>query len=242
MRIFQITDLHIARIGQETINNIDVWGKFKAALAKAVEVKPDLLVISGDLCYQEGELEIYQCIKIHLDDSGLDYLVIAGNHDDSTLVSKIFQSRLNKETGESYYIKHFPQGDIIFLDSVKKIFSEQQWQWFSKQVAQQKPSLIFTHHPPVIVGTPFMDRNHCFLQMDKFAKVAETSNDSLSIFCGHYHVERVVHQKNMTIFVTPSTMVQINGAEEEYTLDHDRTGYRIIDWDGVLMQTYVGYI
>ncbi len=67
MRIIQLTDLHIAEIGETTILNIDVRAKFKSVLAEAKRLAPDLLVVTGDLCYQSGEKSIYQWVKRELD-------------------------------------------------------------------------------------------------------------------------------------------------------------------------------
>lgn len=242
MRIFQITDPHIVSIGRETINNIDVWGKFKVVLAKAKENKPDLLVISGDLCYAHGEQKIYRRIKQELETTGLNYLVIAGNHDDATMMANVFGLPLNNETGECYYAKEYDEGRMLFLDSVKKTFSEQQWAWFTTQISKGDPMLIFTHHPPCIAGSPFMDKNHCFLEAEKFRAISLKSKKPLNVFCGHYHQERTINMPNMTVFVTPSTMVQINIFQEEYTLAQEQAGYRVINWDGIAVQTSVLYV
>ena len=88
MKIIQITDLHIDK-ENEYPYDIDVRRNFKRVLNAARRQKPDHLVISGDLCYQDGETEIYEWIKLQLDNSKIPYDIIAGNHDDSHMLSLI---------------------------------------------------------------------------------------------------------------------------------------------------------
>ena len=242
MRIIQITDIHIAKLGQDTIQNIDVWGKFQHVLAEAKTFNPDLLVISGDLCYQEGQVEIYRWVKTQLDKTGIDYLVIAGNHDDSVMMADVFGLPLNQETRESYYAKTYEVGQIIFLDTAKKGLSPKQWHWFGEQLALSSPTLIMMHHPPVLAQTEFMDTNHRFLQRTEFAEALSGKNKHFSVFCGHYHVERTILKADFNVFITPSSMAQIDGSKAEYSLDHLHPGYRIIDWDKESLNTQVRYL
>ena len=89
MRIVQLTDLHIGLENEDTYG-VDVRHNFLQILDKAKAQRPDLLVISGDLCYRDGDARIYEWIKGHLDQSGLPYEVMSGNHDDPVLLARSF--------------------------------------------------------------------------------------------------------------------------------------------------------
>ncbi|MEZ4984156.1 MAG: hypothetical protein R2795_03820 [Saprospiraceae bacterium] len=75
MRLIQLTDLHIAEAGISPYD-IDVRGNFIEALEQLRTISFDLLVISGDLCYDVGTLSTYQYIKETLADYGYPYTVI----------------------------------------------------------------------------------------------------------------------------------------------------------------------
>jgi len=242
MRIVQLTDLHIAKIGEKTILDIDVWGKFQRVLAKAKKMRPDLLVVSGDLCYQSGEKNIYQWVKNELDQSDIQYLVIAGNHDDSALMATIFGLPLQEKTEECYYAKDFESGKILFLDSAKATFSERQWKWLEGELAIDVPILIFIHHPPVLAQAPFMDENYSFKEMERFAEALTQNSNIIPVFCGHYHTERFVQSKHFNVFITPSTMAQIDAENPEYALEHLTPGFRVIDWGGEHVNTFIEYL
>ena len=93
MRIVQLTDLHVGLEGEDTYG-VDVRQNFLQILEKVKAETPDLLVISGDLCYHQGDAQIYEWIKGHLDQIDIPYEVMSGNHDDPQLLAKAFQEPL----------------------------------------------------------------------------------------------------------------------------------------------------
>ncbi len=241
MRIIQITDLHIAEVGYSTVLDIDVRGKFKSVLAEAKKQQPDLLVLSGDLCYDVGNKAVYQWIKHELDQSGLNYQVMPGNHDDSVMMAKVFKMPWQENTKESFSSIQYTVGKVLFLDSAKAALSEDQWSWLEQELRTEQSILLFMHHPPLLAQTPFMDNHYSFKEMDRFAEVLAQKNN-ISVFCGHYHTERFVQSNHFNVFITPSTMAQIDPEKPEYALGHLTPGFRVIDWDGEEVITYVRYL
>ena len=70
MRIVQITDLHVGREGEETYG-VDVRANFRKILQAARQWRPEYLVLSGDLCYRDGDVAIYHWIREQLDELGI---------------------------------------------------------------------------------------------------------------------------------------------------------------------------
>jgi Icc protein len=89
MRVIQITDLHIGQEGEDTYF-VDVRENFRRIIAAVQERRPNYLVLSGDLCYSQGDLSIYAWVKEWVDQLKIPYEVIAGNHDDSKLLTEAF--------------------------------------------------------------------------------------------------------------------------------------------------------
>jgi len=83
-----------------------------------------------------------------------------------------------------------------------------------------------------------MDNHYSFKEMGKFAKVLETAQHGLQklrflpIFCGHYHLEKYIQTDSFHVFITPSTMAQIDGSNPKYTISHLTPAYRTINWNG----------
>ena len=98
------------------------------------------------------------------------------------------------------------------------------------------------HHPPAICGVPYMDLNHSFKQIDRFQKLVKSIGKHIEVFCGHYHVDKVIEVSNMRIHITPSTFFQIRDDIEEFGVDHYRIGYRLMDLNGLDLSHEVVYL
>ncbi len=102
MRIIHLTDLHIGKAGEDT-RGVDVRANFQTLLASIRPLKPDHIIITGDLCYREGNLDIYRWIKLQLDHNKIPYDVIAGNHDDSALLAVAFEQTAFLQEGTLFF-------------------------------------------------------------------------------------------------------------------------------------------
>jgi Icc protein len=74
-----------------------------------------------------------------------------------------------------------------------------------------------------------MDNNHSFKQNERFQSLVQGIGKGVEIFCGHYHVDKIVELPNMRIHITPSTFFQIRDDIEDFGVDHYRIGYRLLD-------------
>ena len=226
MKLIQITDLHIGTDGEDTYG-IDVRKNFLDVLEAVKNEKPDHVIISGDLCLMEGQSEVYEWIKGHLDASNLTYEVQSGNHDDPVLIAKCF----GLETTENhiFYKKKIGEKNILFLDTTHYHLPDNQLVWLENELKKLDEELIlFIHHPPLKSGVPFMDNKHYLKNMEAVQTVLFEYPHPIHIFCGHYHVDKVVQQKNLTVYITPACYFQIDYRETDFKVDHMRIGYREI--------------
>ena len=70
MRIIQLTDLHLGREGDDS-HGVDVRQNFLNLLEKIPAYDADELIITGDLCLNEGDVIVYQWIYEQLEPLGL---------------------------------------------------------------------------------------------------------------------------------------------------------------------------
>lgn len=231
MKIIQITDLHIGREGELPVG-LDVRGNFAAILEKAAAMKPDYLVLSGDLSFHDGDPEACEWVRSLVVPLGIPFEVIPGNHDDPAGLARIFgYEKEDFHQGELYFFRKWGPQTVLFLDTSRGEMSSVQWQWLETQLAgwDSPLALIFMHHPPVPAGVPFMDQKYPFLQIQAFERLVQKYPLSYQVFCGHYHVEKTVAHRNGNVFITPSTFFQIAQHTDALAIDHTRPAFRAID-------------
>lgn len=235
MRIFQITDLHIGR-AEERPFEVNVRDNFLQILDEMSQHSYDLLVISGDLCLEDGDADIYHWIKAQLQERQLNYLIIPGNHDDSELMVNCFGLPDQLKDNFFFYLEA-PNPPVLFLNSGPGTVSTPQVKSLEQHLALiDAPACLFMHHPPLPMGVPYMDNNHAIKAADPMLEVLSAHPHPITIFTGHYHVEKSLRWKNLDIHITPSCFFQINWREQDFSVDHHRCAFRWIEWDGARLE------
>lgn len=241
MKIIQITDLHLGTKDQRPYD-IDVRKNFTDILREVRTEEPDHLVISGDLCFDMGDPTIYKWVKNRLALQKFPWSIITGNHDDTKMLSDVFEFDHLLTDDELFFAKKIGKTTCLFLDTAKGFCREAQLNWLRRQLRNHKKELIlFMHHPPIKVGMPFMDSKHAFKDIKTLKPLLLEYPSNLHIFCGHYHIDKTVRLKNLTINVTPSCFYQLNQQSPEFKVDHHRIGMRVIEVTGESVRSYVRY-
>ena len=235
MRIAQITDIHIGG-ARECPHQIDCRAQFRATLDAVNLQEPDVIVLTGDLCFRDPEGEAYSWIASQLSALPCDVIIQAGNHDSQQSMRKYFDIPYHIATDEIYSLAEWEGHQVFFLDTARGVMSATQYDWLAEHIATPAPRVIFfMHHPPVYCGVPHMDVRYAFQQIPEFQQFVSGIDAEIIVYCGHYHVERTLIMPGQTIYITPSTFFQINAWQEEFAIDHHRPGYRMIELteDGV---------
>ena len=242
MRIIQITDLHVGKEGEET-RGIDVRDNFLRIKEEIIRLRPDHLVISGDLCFRSGDKEVYNWIRSHLDSLPIPYDLISGNHDDPVLLAEAFDRSDLLKNNELYFSRTINDQPFLFLDTTTGIVSETQRSWLAEQLTgNAQPMVIFMHHPPLLGGVPFMDSKHSLRNRTEIQQILFNYLHPINIFTGHYHVEKTIHTRNILVHITPSCYFQIDQDSEEFRVDHHRIGLRDIQIDADTIKHTVRYL
>lgn len=238
MRIVQITDLHVGHAGEDTYG-VDVRANFLKIKAAIEDLQPDHLVLSGDLCYRTGQRDIYDWIRDHLNQLDIPYDLISGNHDDPVLMAEAFGIMELLKNKELYFSRTIHGRPFLFLDTTTGVVSETQLMWLRNQLAAlSQPLVIFMHHPPLFADVPFMDGKHALKNQEAIQEVFFAYDNQITVFTGHYHVEKTIRKNNVVVHITPSCFFQIDQHSQEFKVDHHRIGLREIHWvDGTIMNT-----
>lgn len=242
-RIAHITDLHIT--SNNTLNNgIDVRQNFVNVLnSVTADGNIDLIVIGGDICHKVTDLEVLNWVKSQLDNTGIRYRIIPGNHDESKVLAQVFDLENEMEDDRLFFWDELDFGKIFYLDTSTGELPMHQLAWVDEECGKSyQKFLLFMHHPPVNANVPFMDEHHALGNMNQVQKILRNINNIQGIFCGHYHNERTVRLYNHMVMITPSTYAQFDDSESELKLIPSPIGWRKIIWDGSYLNTFVKYL
>lgn len=230
MRIAFITDPHIGEAGEKP-QGVDVRQNFLQALAHLEHIRPNCLVIGGDICNADGDRATYIWAKELLSALPFPYYIIAGNHDDARLMADVFDKTHNLEGDELYYALPLDGYPALFLDSSRGQFSSKQWAWLREYLRALRDNnvLVFMHHPPLPADVVFMDAHDPFRQSEQFLDLVRDLPCHVTVVCGHYHVEKVVQRGNLLTLVSPSTFYQLKQDSPGFAVDNYRIGIREIN-------------
>ena len=231
LRVAHLTDTHIPQEG-ELIKELNSREKFTRTLNQLTKENLDLIILTGDLTHPEGDQEAYEWIRDQLEQTGIHYLIVPGNHDDPSMMQEIFNLKDMPPKVILTGAVAMKGESLLFLDSSSARLDIKQKLWFSRELATQpRDCLLFMHHPPCLCDVPFMDVNYPYRTSGLFLSTVKESGKNLTIFCGHYHVEKTVLLEDpaVVVHITPPTLGCLDPNSREYTLKDPRTGWRLIE-------------
>jgi Icc protein len=242
MKIIQLTDLHLAEAGVNPYE-IDVRGNFIRALDTITAHHFDLLVISGDICYDVGQAPTYHWVRAELNARNIPYALIPGNHDDTNMMIDCFDLHHAAQAGQLFYtIIGDADECLIFLDSSSQSLSHLQLDFLRQQLlTYRQPVCLFIHHPPLPMGVPFMDTKHALRQPQPLLDILAAHPYPITVFSGHYHGEKSVRWRNVDAHITPSCFYQIDWKLADFAVDHTRIAYRHIVFEAEKLTHAVVY-
>lgn len=237
LRIWQITDTHCYAEDSSRL----VWSplpvypnqSLSRVLSYLAAQSGHALVISGDLA-QEEVAATYQCLNHLLDFFPAPVYVLPGNHDTPALM------RLELTSQNVHFVPQAQLGvwHLLFLDSSRPLYSEgylsttqlQALENSLKQIPVDQHVLLFLHHHPVTIGSPWMD--HMGLQHpEKLWELLTAFPQVKAVGFGHIHAEftgSVSNQqgKPIAVYGTPATCVQLTHDETRLGFKHNQPGWR----------------
>jgi Icc protein len=238
LKIGQISDAHIGR-DSNPVQEIDVRENFLTAYNSDSMRNLDLLVLSGDLA-DDAEPGAYSFIADIIKDSKVPVCIIPGNHDNLKVMEKFFDLKGKVHNGKCYYRYDIDGRSIFFLDSANGTVSSEQLSWLEKETAKVDGEvLLFLHHPPCHCDHKFMDLRYSLQNMDEVQATLAKIKNLKHIFVGHYHSEMTVQLEEKTVYVTPSTQMQIDPNISVFCLSSAAPRWRVIEWGENFLETKV---
>lgn len=223
--IAQISDLHIKPKGTLAYGRVDTAKALERCVAtlNALRPRPDLVVISGDLV-DTPLAEEYDLLKQLLAPLELPFVGVPGNHDSRDLMRAAFpQAAYASASGALDQLVTVKGLDLLLLDSSvpgqphgELEAATLQWLDDTLSASQERPALIFLHHPPFIAGIWHMDRQN-LLNADLLAPIVKRHPRVQLVATGH------VHRATLTMFAgRPATICPAPNHAVDLDLGHLR--------------------
>lgn len=223
--------MHLFQDVNTRLLGVNTWDSFSAvlALAQKQHPKPDMMLLTGDLAQDESmqayqhltqSLGVYQCPKYG----------IPGNHDNESYLIEVFHE--HHMQGNRQII--IDQWNIILLNTqevgeVEGLLSDEQLNFLDHCLGEypEHHTLIFMHHPPVKVGSAWLDRL-MLSNAEAFWKVLDPFHHVKGIICGHVHQESFTEKKGIKIYTSPSTCFQFARNQDKFGVEPLLPGYRMV--------------
>ena len=231
-QIVQITDTHLVGVDGPHLLEHDTRASFSRMREYLLEhhANCERLIVTGDLVHDEGE-EVYQEFYEALAPWHDRLRVIPGNHDTREPMQRVFSSVIRDDQQSVSFLDELNGWTLIGLDtliegSVEGDLAGDQWVWLRATVSEASgPIAIFMHHPPVFVGSQWVDQLS-LVSLGVFANLVEEFQHIKLVVCGHVHQEFSTQVFQADVFTTPSTSVQFLPNATDFAVDSTAPGLR----------------
>lgn len=237
----QITDLHLGN--EAHTSGTDVWAVWPRLRDAVLEQEPDLVVITGDICIDQGDRQVYEKINESLSEIHIPFRVIPGNHDSPKMMREVFKFPTSIDKNELFWSENLKDKTLIFLDSTSGEISRRQLTWLGNLLSETEDTpLIFMHHPPCLCRVPYMDRHYPLQNIEDVQTVLMASQKHPVIISGHYHVEKTIHLGFSTVHLGPSPFFTIDERVQEFLTRDVPPGYVVLEVGGERVYRSVRYL
>lgn len=197
MKVIQISDFHLRGDGKLSFQKADTMKALHQTIDYFCSMKdyelPEFFVVTGDLS-EGGTREGYEFMREGLRKLPRPVYIVPGNHDKRDFFLEMFTEETPvKEDIKPYIcytIDEYPVR-VIIIDTSKPSchsggLSDRVAEWLEERITEypEKPTLVFTHHPPFVTGLPAMDEG--FDQADRLAQILN-KHENVTLCCGHMH-------------------------------------------------------
>ncbi|MCA3228610.1 MAG: phosphodiesterase [Burkholderiales bacterium] len=247
MLLCQFSDPHVVVV--PPAGRVDTARHLAAAVAQvnAMAVRPDVLLLTGDLTDNGTEAE-YGLLAQLLAPLQIPVLLLPGNHDDRGALQAAFPQMpwLRGAGGFVQYVVEDLPLRIVVLDTTVPgeeggHLCEQRLQWLDRTLAASaRPTVIAQHHPPVATGLVCMDRVALANGADEEAIIRRHPQVE-RVVCGHLHRNVFARFGGTLVSVCPSTERQLQlslAPDAPLAMGPDASAFQLHRWDGARLSTH----
>jgi len=229
LQLIQITDTHFGADPDWLIRGVNPRDTLACVLesAHADLQNTDLILATGDLS-EDGSDASYQALNRIFGKLSIPVMPLPGNHDLPERLSTCLNA--SNMIHQGYQIPGNWQ--IITLNSVRPDhvggqLAPDQLHWLQQrlQAEPERHALIALHHPPVEIGSRWMDEI-MLTSANELFKILDQHRQVRAVIWGHIHQEYSSIRNNVMLLGAPSSCIQFKPAQDAFALDTTRPAYR----------------
>lgn len=230
--VAQITDTHLfAESNQGTMYGVQTNKSFLTVLDKLGQLKPqpDLLLLTGDISQDETP-ESYQHLASLLSPLNIPTYWVAGNHDRLPIMEQVLNSApISPAKSWEMGGWHFFLLNTNVPGCVYGQVSPESLTWLESQLKMlgNQPVLIALHHPPVKINSEWMDKISLH-DSEPLLKIINHYPQIKIVISGHVHQEFETKINGVCYLTTPSTCIQFEPQNPEFSIDKKLPGLRLL--------------
>ncbi|MEO1247696.1 MAG: metallophosphoesterase [Pseudomonadota bacterium] len=191
--------------------------------------RADLVYLTGDLAQDESR-GAYRNLRAAIDPLTLPVELVPGNHDDPAFIREELADygycSVRRETGWNLIGLNSHQPGVVGgrlgaaeLDRLDAVL----------ETDKNRPAAVFLHHPPVQLGSQWLDRIGLEDGDELRGRARNHANLRLLVF-GHAHQAFDRSDGSLRILGTPSTGRQFSPGSTEFELDDRPPAYRRLEF------------
>jgi 3',5'-cyclic-AMP phosphodiesterase len=233
--IIHLTDLHLFHDRDRQLYGSAPYRSFLKALETIESRWPDAdsWVITGDLAHDEIK-PTYEMLEEILGDRVEKCHFVPGNHDCRQSIQEVFSDRVELQGERVGFVTELGHWRLIGLDTqipdeVPGQLGTAQLEGLDATLAdeRERPVAIFMHHPPVQIGSAWLDKLG-LKDRDALWSVLNEHSHVKAIFCGHVHQALSKTHQGVAVHSTPATCFQFRPGTHKAEIDTRPPGLRLI--------------
>lgn len=214
--LLQLTDSHLPEEATTDYRGESADANLASLRPAIRKLRPDAIVLSGDVS-EDGSAPSYWRMGGFVRDLAPSVAWLPGNHDRREVMAGVFDE-LGFDSGPV-----IEQGgwQIVLLDSawpdrIDGFLDEERLAPLDR-LQPGRPALVFVHHQPLAVGSPWIDR-YPLSEAERLWRKLDAGTVRAVAF-GHVHQAFAQEQNGIACLAAPSTAVNSLPGQEKFTPD-----------------------
>jgi len=231
VKVLQISDTHLFADRDHCVLGIPTAASLALVMADVQQnhSDADACLLTGDLVQDASEKGYHRLLE-QLAPLQIPKYSLPGNHDERPVMHKVLEAAgVSINGGFACGAWWLVMLDSLVPDHEHGMLSVEELRRLDHELNEhrQQPCLVAVHHPPVMLGSTWIDgmnlKNHAelFAVLDRHPQVQ-------ALIWGHAHQEYSGHRNGVTLLGAPSTCVQFLPFSETYASDTLHPGYRAL--------------